>query len=348
MSHLLKQAVTAAENGEAVEGAEAARIGAAADRKRRRENEQSLNAVLSSEDQNGAAVYWTRTNRANGESRPVLMVERSGAYGERQFLRLAEKAAGQAAKGQWQTPERVEALTAELVVRILAKTQGRMPKRGSLGRHAEGHENPDLAYLTTAAKRLIASVAEGEPRAAGLAGEVGIYAADISEGGEAANLADMAATAIDTAEGDTDPYLAGMSGDYLTDTARGAAARLSAVSGRREAAQQAAISAALRPHLRAADLADAGYAATGGALRKAAHTGRAIVGETLTGLYDTSVSKWTAAHWATADALACLCEEETATPTGKPINETGPMPYRRPVTVWPMDCNPIPRAERGC
>lgn len=347
MNSLLKTAVREAEDGTAIEGAEAARIGAAAERKRRRENDQSLTAILDSEDRNGAAVYWTRTNRVDGEVRPVLMAERAaGTYGERQFLRLAAKAAGQAAKGQWREPAALESLQAELVARILAKTQGRMPKRGSLGRHAEGHENPDLAYLTVAAKRLIASVSEGDRSAAGLAGEAAIFSADLSEGGEAVNLSDRMSAEIDSAEGETDPYLADGQGDFLTPQARGAAARLSALTGKREKAQQAAISAALRPALRAGDLAAAGYGATGGAVRKAAHMGRAILADPIGRLATVPVSAWTDADWRAAEAVACLCVEDDREPIARPIMETAPPAYRRPVLDWPSDCDPIPRSER--
>lgn len=345
-TNLLQRAKATAEgNAQAADesAVEGIRIGAAAERKRREETGESIGAILASGERHGRAVYWERRQ----DGRAQLVAERSGAYSERGFLRLAREAAEQAGRGRWRRPEAVETVAAELVARILAKTQGRMPAVGSLGRHAAGHENPDLAYLTASAQRIIASATRGDAAAAGLAAEAASDA--VSVDGEtlaSQTLAEIAAEAQAGAEGARDPYLEAGSGDFLNPAMRRAAENLAALSGKRPKAVLAAIVAAMRPELHSADLADAGYAASPGAARVAAHTGRAILRDALAKVAILPESTWSEADRAAHDALAALAREDAPHREGRHPMSEGPMPYRAPKLDWPVDTDPVPRAER--
>lgn len=319
--------------------AEQARIGAAASRKRTRETEQSIDATLSSGEHHGRAVYWRRHN----DGRTQLVAERSGAYSERAFLRLASTAAEQAGRGRWRRPAAVETVAAELVVKILAKTQGRMPVRGSLGRQG-GHENPDLAYLTASASRIIASAARGDAEAAGLAAEAApTAAAEPVENVAELTLAELAQEALADSEGSRDPYIEAGSGDCLCAPARRAAENLAGQDGHRPKAVLAAIVAAMRPELHSADLADAGYAASPGAARVAAHSGRKILRQVLARVALLPERTWTDADHQVARSLRGLVREDTP-PRDEPRRhpmEDGPIRYRAPAHEWPVDTDPV-------
>lgn len=336
--------------------AEAAAIGAAAERKRRGESERSIEAILTSDSQGGKAVYWHRTITANGERRESLEVERSGAYTPRAFLRMAEKAAGQAGKGRWNKPEAVETVAAELVARTLAKTGGRMPAKGALGRKVgSGHENPDLAYLTTAARHLIASAMRGED--AGLASEAAPIG-DAEESGSAElSLAELMGDAEVAAEGPRDAYLAEpvhAGADLLNDEAKQAAEVVASHTDGSPAAVVAALAAAMRsPLAKSEDLADAGYASSPAAFRKAAQRGRealikacneAFCDEVISTVKrgtpneaNDNFSPETVAYFELCEALANLCVKDSAEAADKhPMEATPHGVYRRPNIEWPM------------
>lgn len=322
--------------------AEAAAIGAAAERKRRGESERSIEAILTSDSQGGKAVYWHRTITANGERRESLEVERSGAYTPRAFLRMAEKAAGQAGKGRWNKPEAVETVAAELVARTLAKTGGRMPAKGSLGRKVTGkHENPDLAYLTTAARHLIASAMRGED--AGLASEAAPIGDAEDSGNAELSLAELMGEAEVAAEGPRDPYISEPvepGSDLLNKETRGWANGLGLCCGGSAAPVEAAIVAALRPAAKSEDLAKAGYAASPAAFRKAAQRGRDALRPVLQHVMrermensddpDAELSQ-------VSEAFRHLCIKDESEPVDKhPMEGTPHGVYRRPNIEWPM------------
>lgn len=306
---------TATKQAEAATGAlsveiEGAKIGAAADRKRREEAELSLNAVLASDAAHGKGVKWERRIRANGEVRTVTMIERAGAYSERGLLAACNQAARAAGKGRlkWDG-EAIDSIAAELCVAILAKTHGRMPRKGHISPQTKvgAGENPDAAYLTASAARLIAQALKGESRAAGLAAEIAPMAA--ADGATYATGADLLAAAVDGAEGEGDRYLvesfprlgkpprqwsavdwdiaeivARRAESPFTPDARHAIGHVARLIGKRPASVEAALAAALRQSGhgtggvdQAADLAAAGFSKSSGAFRKAAHTGRDIL-----------------------------------------------------------------------
>lgn len=322
---------------------ESAKIGAAAERKRREESEDSITAVLKSDENGGRAVYWRRRIRgSNGESRESLEAERAGTYGPRAFLRLAEKAAGQAGKGRWNQPEATEAVASELVVRIMAKTGGVMPKVGSLGRQHSGHENPDLAYLTATARTLIVSAMRGDRDAAGLAAE----AAPVAESADAPDLdrsiSDLMGESVTAAEGRQDAYLSDPpepGADLLNPAVRDGVARLAVVAQARKAAVEAAIASALRsPLAKSADLADAGYATSPASARKAAQRGREVLRPVLSDILREREEKADdpdAEVSAGAQALAYLCENEDSDAAPRhPMEGTPHGTYRRPKIEW--------------
>jgi hypothetical protein len=334
--------------------AEAAKIGAAAERKRREESENSIEAVLASDGSGGRAVYWRRRVRVSGENRESLEVERSGAYTERGFLRLCEKAAGQAGKGRWNRPEAVEAVAAELVVRTMAKTGGRVPKVGSIGRADAGHENPDLAYLTAAARRLIVSALRGED--AGLASEAApIGDADQDQDHEL-SLAELMGEADAAAEGPRDPYIAEPAqkgADLLNPQAKAAAGMLASFTGGSVHNTEAAIVAIFRSGVaKSADIADAGYAASPAAARKAAQRGRDLLRPVLSDALrerqelledpDAEVS-------GRVQILDSLCENEDGERAEIHAMEGTPHgTYRRPKIDWPMVTQPAEPAPVRC
>ncbi len=319
--------------------AEAAKIGAAAERKQRREQGQSIEAILTSDDKGGKAIYWRRKVGRDGEA---VEVERSGAYTERAFLRMAEKAAGQAGRGRWNRPEAVEAVAAELVARTMAKTGGRMPKRGTLGREHEGHENPDLAYLTSAARHLIASANRGE--ASGLLCEAAPIGDADQDQGMDLSLAELMGEAEAAAEGPRDPYLAEPAedgADLLNPQVRAAAETLADLGGERPAAVKAAIAATLRsPLARSADLADAGYASSPASARKAKQRGGAVLKRLIGELLAERMEKAgdpDAELSTLALTFAHLCENEDGTGSRPHPMEGAPhKPYRRPNIEWPL------------
>lgn len=290
---------------------EAAKLGAAAERKRREEAELSLNAVLASDAANGKAVMWERRIRANGEVRHVTMVERAGAYTERGLLAACNQAARAAGKGRlkWDG-EAVDAIAAELCVSVLAKTHGRMPRKGHISPQTKvgAGENPDAAYLTASAARMIADALGGDRRRVGLAAEIAPMAA--GDTASYATGADLLAAAVDGAEGESDNYvmttaplgigrgpatwsaadwhmaevLAEQAAQPFTPDARRQIRRMAELIGKRPASVEAAIAAALRQCGQgtggvdqAADLADAGFSKSSGAFRKASHMGRDIL-----------------------------------------------------------------------
>jgi hypothetical protein len=324
--------------------AEAAAIGAAAERKRRGESERSIEAILTSDSQGGKAVYWHRTITANGERRESLEVERSGAYTPRAFLRMAEKAAGQAGKGRWNKPEAVETVAAELVARTLAKTGGRMPAKGALGRKVgSGHENPDLAYLTTAARHLIASAMRGED--AGLASEAAPIG-DAEESGSAElSLAELMGEAEAAAEGPRDPYISDPvepGADLLNSEVRGWARKVGyCTAGTSAAPVEAAIVSALRsPLAKSEDMAQAGYASSPAAFRKAAQRGREALRPTIEAILserEENRNDPNAELSEAAESFAHLCLKEDNEPADRhPMEATPHGVYRRPNIEWPM------------
>lgn len=305
-------------------------IGAAAERKQRREDETQIDAILTSDHKGGRAVYWRRSIRG----RDSVEVERAGTYSARSFLRLAEKAAGQAGKGRWNRPEAVEAVAAELVARTMAKTGGTLPVRGSLGKESAGHENPDLAYLTVAARRLIVSAQRGDTDAAGLAAEAAPVADAIETESADLSLSDLMAESEAAAEGPRDAYLADPpqpGADLLSVDTRAAANEIGRLAGERPAACAAAICAALRTGVaKSADLADAGYGASPGSVRKAAERGRKALRRSLAHLVAKPVSTWNALDWARAEAVASLCEREDAERCPPHVMEGSPTGTYRP------------------
>lgn len=343
MTSALFQRATAqsAEQGRVDSAHEQAKIGAAAERKRREESELSLTAIMASEE-HGRAVRWERRVTVSGETRISAEWERAGAYGEREFLRLANRAAAQAVPGGWKNGEAVEAIGAEIVTRVLAKTYGRMPKRGSLAKTAETRD-PDFTYLVSVGRFCVADALEGT--SAGLAAEVAPMAA--ADGDAAASLRDLAEQALAAAETtpETDAYLDGVLPDTmpplrqwgatewalaeiaaasaaqpLTGEVTSAARNLARLCGGRPASATAAISAALRPGVHAAEWADAGMAASTGAFRKAASVGRGIVADRLAAI-PSSPALWCAADWRTVEAVAHLCELETSQREAAHISE---------------------------
>ena len=340
-SNLLTRARSAAGGTEQVaaeSAAEQSRIGAAATRKQREEADQSIDATLASAEHHGRAVYWRRRH----DGRTQLVAERSGAYSERAFLRLTRIAAEQAGRGRWRAPAAVETVAAELVVRILARTQGRMPAVGSLGRPVDDHQDPDLAYLTAAASRIIASAARGDADAAGLASEAAPTAvsADADSVGTL-TLAELASEALADSEGTRDPYIEDGSGDVLNERARAAAENLADQDGHRPRAVLAAIVAAMRPELHSADLADAGYAASPGSARVAAHRGRPILRQLLARVALLPEQTWTDADRRAAEALATLACEEASPPTHRHPMEEGSVRHRARRVEWPADVDPV-------
>lgn len=369
MNTLFETATRQAENATGAEIAdiEAAKIGAAAERKRREEAELSLAAVLESDAAHGKGVKWERRIRANGEVRTVAMIERAGAYTERGLLAACNRAARAAGKGRlkWDG-EAVDSIAAELCLSVLAKTGGRMPRKGHISPQTKigRGENPDAAYLTAMAARLIAQAKAGESRAAGLAAEIEPMAA--ADGADLATGADLLAAAVDSTEG-TDRYLAETfplgigrgpatwsDADWraaeilarqaespLTADARRAIAAIAERIGKRPAAVEAALVAALRQSGNgcggvdcAADLAAAGFAKSSGAFRKAAHTGRDI----LAALY--AYAPETADHAAEIELLAAdleaLCATDTAQREGRTLAESnGPGRKQGARLVWP-------------
>jgi hypothetical protein len=322
---------------------EAAKIGAAAERKRREESDTSIEAILKSDEQGGKAVYWRRRIRANGEVRESLEAERAGTYGGRAFLRLAEKAAGQAGKGRWNRPEAVEAVAAELVTRVMAKTGGVLPKVGSLGRDQGQHENPDLAYLTATARTLIVSAMRGDRDAAGLAAE----AAPVSDAADGSDLdrslGELMGEADTAAEGQRDPYLSDppeQGADLLNRHVRAGASTLACLTGTSDHNGLAAIVSALRGNLaKSADLSDAGYGSSPAAARKAAQRGREALRPVLSDILrkraentddpDAEVS-------AGEVALSYLCENEDSDRPPRHIMEGSPQQqYRKPKAERP-------------
>lgn len=364
---------TATKQAEAATGAEMAdieqaKIGAAAERKRREEAGLSLAAVLESDAANGKGVTWQRRIRANGEVRHVAMVERAGAYTERGLLAACNKAARAAGKGRlkWDG-EAVDSIAAELCVAILAKTHGRMPRKGHISPQTKvgGGEDPDAAYLTASAARLIAQALKGESRAAGLAAEIAPMAA--AEGATYAMGADLLAAAVDGAEGESDAYLmtttpAGLGksprhwsdADWnaaellarkaespLTPDARWAIGNVARLIGKRPAAVEAALVAALRQSGQgtggvdqAADLAHAGFSKSSGAFRKAAHTGRDVLRAIWS--YIPETEEHAAELEEIASALETLCATDTADRESKHMGEAnGPGRKQGARLVWP-------------
>lgn len=369
MNTLFESATKQAEaaTGSTAAEIEAAKIGAAAERKRREEAELSLNALLESDAANGKGVVWERRIRANGEVRHVAMVERAGAYTERGLLAACSKAARAAGKGRlkWDG-EAVDAIAAELCVSVLAKTGGRMPRKGHISPMTKvgAGEDPDAAYLTASAARLIAQALKGESRAAGLAAEIAPMAA--ADGATWATGADLLAAAVDGAEGEPDPYLmttaprglkpprlwsdadwraaellARQATSPLTGDARRQIARVAELIGKRPAAVEAALVAALRQSGQgtggvdqAADLAAAGFSKSSGAFRKAAHTGRDI----LRVLWDyIPQSEEEAAELEElASALEALSATDTAEREGRHLGEAnGPGRKQSARLTWP-------------
>lgn len=357
MSDLLKQAKAAAPSMAKAESAEdAAAIGRAALKKQREEATKSLTAVLASEADKGKAVSWERrittSTMADSESgreiRKVSVVERAGAYGERQFLRMANSAAAAAVIGGWSNAEAVESVGAEIVCRVLAKTKGRMPKRGQLGQTLGDSENPDAAYLTGLARTVIASALRGDRDAAGLAAEAFPVAA--AEGAETAALADLAAESLKAAEKGQDAYLSeplslrpGIygpaelpAGDYLTTSTRTAVKRVAVETGSRTAAVTASVVSAIRPDLRAADLAEAGYGASPGSIRKAGTVGRKALEQRLSKVSD-GPRYWDAADWRLVESLAKLAAEDASQTVAPHLSETMEIPTYRGASIdWPM------------
>jgi hypothetical protein len=372
---------TATKQAEAATGAvaadiEAAKIGAAAERKRREEAELSLNAVLASDGANGKGVMWERRIRANGEVRHVAMIERAGAYTERGLLAACNRAARQAGKGRlkWDG-EAVDSIAAELCLSILAKTHGRMPRKGHISPQTKvgNGEDPDAAYLTASAARLIAQALKGESRAAGLAAEIAPMAA--AEGATYATGADLLAAAVDGAEGESDAYLmstaplgigrnpstwsdadwcaaealARQAESPLTTDARWAIGNVARLIGKRPAAVEAALVAALRQSGQgtggvdqAADLAAAGFSKSSGAFRKAAHTGRDILRAVWS--YIPETAEHAAELEEIAAALETLSAADTAERESKHLGEAnGPGRKQGARLTWP-DRKP-PRAD---
>lgn len=356
MSLLTDSLKTAADQNKAETADEQAAIGRAALKKQRQESSRSLAAALESHRDNGKAKVWRRRiatstmadNESGREIREVAVFERADAYGEREFLRLANGAAAAAVVGGWGNAAAVESVGAELVSRVLAKTSGRMPKRGSLGRTLGDSENPDAAYLTAMARRLIGSALAGDRRHAGLAAEAFPTAA--AEGAETADLAGLAAESLAAAEPETSPYLADPirpagraegpaappRGDYLTTQTRTAVKRLAVETGTRPAAVIAATVSTIRPAATAADLAAEGYGKTGGAVRTAASRGRDALAGRFSALAE-GPRHWTAADWRRAEALAILSAEDRGGRVAPHICEGTAEPvYRAPKLDWPM------------
>lgn len=370
MNTLFETATKQAEiaTGAAAADIEGAKIGAAADRKRREEAELSLNAVLESDAANGKGVKWERRIRANGEVRHVAMIERAGAYTERGLLAACNRAARAAGKGRlkWDG-EAVDSIAAELCLSILAKTAGRMPRKGHISPQTKvgRGENPDDAYLTASAARLIAQALKGEKRAAGLAAEIAPMAA--TDGATFATGADLLAGSVDQAEGEPDRYLtetfplglgrpprtwsdadwraaeilARQARNPFTPDARWKIGNVARLIGKRPAAVEASIASALRQSGKwtsgvdqAADLADAGFSKSSGAFRKAASTGADV----LRALFDYVPE--TAEHAAEIEELAELLGQLSATETaereGKHLGEAnGPGRKQGARLTWP-------------
>lgn len=321
---------------------EAAKIGAAAERKQRAEGEASIEAILKS-DASGKAVYW---RRRIGD-RESLEVERAGTYPPRRFLALAEKAAGQAGKGYWNRPQAVEAVAAELVMKVMAKTGGTMPKVGSLGRDHDGHENPDLAYLTASARRLIVSAMRGDAAAAGLAAEAAPTGDALDQQDADRDLAELMGEAEAAAEGPRDPYLADAAegADLLNPQVREGARVLAQVAGKREDACMAAITSSLRaPVAKSADLAHSGYGSSPAAARKAAQRGRDVLRPVIAGILRERAEKVSdddAEFLAGRVALAFLCENEDRDHAPRHVMEdTAHKPYRALKIDWPTVTQP--------
>jgi hypothetical protein len=358
-SNLLQQAAANAAAQAAAETspeAEGAKIGAAAARKQKEESADSLDALLASEGRGGKGVAWQRRMSTPDGVRYVTMIERAGAYSEREFLRLCNGAAAAAVMGGWRNSEAVESVGAEIVCRVLAKTSGRMPRRGQLGqRNGAKSENPDAAYLTGMARTLIASAQRGDRDAAGLAAEAIPMAA--AEGAETVNLSDLMGNAAAEAEANQqpDPYLADpippahghagpaapARGDVLTPSTRTRtrALAIDAVGRKGYRAVEAAIISALRPTLRAADLAAYGdLAPTPTALRKARERGRDALQARLSAL--PLYGPHTEADTALLQDAAALTLADAAQQVERHISEQGPPPYRGTTMRWPDRVRP--------
>lgn len=347
---------------------EGAKVGAAAERKRREEATLSLEAALQSDAQHGKAVKWERRIRANGEVRTVAMIERAGAYTERQLLAACNQAARAAGKGRlkWDG-EAVDSIASELCVTILAKTHGRMPRKGHISplTNVGVGEDPDAAYLTASAARMIADALNGDRRRVGLAAEIAPMAA--ADNASYAQGADVLAAAVDGAEGESDAYLMttaplgiGRSprtwsdADWraaelltekaespLTPDARRQIRRVAELIGKRPASVEAALVAALRQSGngtggvdQAADLANAGFSKSSGAFRKAAHMGRDILRAIHS--YVPETEDHAAQIMDLAAALEALCATDTADRESKHMGEAnGPERKQGSSIVWP-------------
>jgi len=349
-----KAVANSAEQGRDESQHEAAKIGAAAERKRLEESELAAKAWGESADRNGRAVSWQRRIRVDGEVRHVTMWERDGAYSERAFLRLANRAAAQAVPGGWKNGEAVESVAAEIVARVMTRTCGRMPKRGSLAT-SDRAADPDFSYLVSMGRFAAADALGGA--AAGLSAEVAPMAA--GEGAGVADLASLAAESLAAAESapDADRYLAESptaehwsqrpvaqwaSVDWtwaesladscalvLTPTTTTAVRRVAIECGERTRAVEAAIVCAIRPAALAAELAEAGYGSSAGAVRKAASLGRGILADALRRI-PTTPRHWSAADWRMVEAVAILCDLEQAERERAHVLEQAPPSYKAP------------------
>jgi hypothetical protein len=347
---------------------EGAKVGAAAERKRREEATLSLEAALKSDATHGKAVKWERRIRANGEVRTVAMIERAGAYTERGLLAACNQAARAAGKGRlkWDG-EAVDSIAAELCLSILAKTNGRMPRKGHISpmTNVGAGENPDAAYLTASAARMIADALNGDRRRVGLAAEIAPMAA--GDNASYAHGHDILAAAVDAAEGEGDAYLmttaplgigrnpstwsdadwkaaemlAHQAESPLTADARRQIRRVAELIGKRPASVEAALVAALRQSGngtggvdQAADLANAGFSKSSGAFRKAAHIGRDILRAIHT--YVPESEDHAAQIEELATALQALCATDTADRESKHMGEAnGPERKQGARIVWP-------------
>lgn len=335
LSASLKQAKSAPSGAAETAQMEGAKAGAAAERKRLEQDAKSYDAWSKSAAANGRGVTWHRRIRANGEVRHVAMVERDGAYSERAFLAACRNAAAKATKGRLRGNDlAIEAIAADLCLEILAKTAGRMPKRGTLGRLAAAGE-ADAAYLCRLARNLIADAENGKRERIGLAAEISPVAA--SENATYAADADLLADAASQAEGDADPYMSGtadpdaapvatwadadwqdaaewatLASEPLTHRAMGAARAVAACCDSRPAAVTCAVLSALRPAETAADLASGmRVAKSAAAFRKNASLGRAILRDRISAL-PTETKALADADWRCLESLARLSAAETA------------------------------------
>jgi hypothetical protein len=357
--NLLTTTLQAAQSTDNPSGAdiEQAKIGAAAERKRREEAEDSLSAALKSDDANGKAVRWERRIRVNGpggksETRTVAMFERAGAYADRSFLNLCKSAARKAAPRSSRSELTIEAIAAELCASVLTKTAGRMPKVGTLGK--ETGRDGDERFLTAAARSLVTDAMRPDRRdRLGLSSEIAPMAA--AEGATYfGDSSDPMSCAEDAAES-RDDYLSGAELDRLPFTCDGedhrpqhwnaadwqdaehwatigadplnwethvALKRLAVETGSPKAVT-AALLRAYRPLEVAPDLAAAGYGKSSGSLRTAASEGTKKLVAKLQAV-PAGARHMTAADWRFADALAefCACEAP-AQPERHPLESNG-------------------------